>query len=140
MRERQLIAAWAYEKGRPDNVIEKIVEKSKTYYVIRDYDALRVLFGELLREIQRIKSEGDFEAARHLVENYGVRVDPDIHAEVLARVQPLDIAPYSGFIQPRLVAHEENGDIIDVTVEYPDDFTAQMLDYERNYSFLPATN
>jgi len=140
MRERQLIAAWAYEKGQPDNVIEKIVENGKTYFVIRDYEALRMLFGELLREIQRIKSEGDYEAAMRLVETYGVKVDQDIHREVLARVAPLDIAPYSGFIQPRLVAHEENGEIADVTVEYVHDFTAQMLEYERNYSFLPLDN
>jgi len=140
MRERQLIAAWAYERGQPDNVIEKVVENGKTYFVIRDYDALRVLFGELLREIQRIKSEGDYEAAMHLVETYGVKVDQQIHREVLERVAPLDIAPYSGFIQPRLVAHEENGEITDVSLEYVHDFTAQMLEYENEYSFLPLDN
>jgi dipeptidyl-peptidase-3 len=108
--------------------------------VIRDYDALRVLFGELLREIQRIKSEGDYEAAMKLVETYGVKVDQAIHREVLARVAPLGIAAYSGFLQPRLVAHVENGKITDVKLEHGDDFTAQMLEYERNYSFLPLEN
>jgi dipeptidyl-peptidase-3 len=140
MRNRQLIAGWAYEHGLEDNVIEKIVENGKTYYVIRDYDALRTLFGELLREIQRIKSEGDYEAGKALVETYGVKVDPAIHAEVLARVEPLNIAPYSGFIQPRLVSVEEDGVIVDVVVEYPDNYTDQMLEFEKNYSFLPNTN
>ena len=140
MRNRQLIAAWAYERGREHNVIEKIVEDGKTYFVIRDYDALRGLFGELLREIQRIKSEGDYEAGKALVETYGVKVDPAIHAEVLARVEPLNIAPFSGFVQPRLVAVEENGEIVDVIIEYSDNFTEQMLEYEEKYSFLPDSN
>ena len=140
MRNRQLIAGWAYERGREDNVIEKIVDNGKTYFVIRDYEALRGLFGELLREIQRIKSEGDYEAGKALVETYGVKVDPDIHAEVLARVEPLNIAPYTGFLQPRLVAVESNGDITDVKIEYEDDYTAQMLEFEENYSYLPLDN
>jgi dipeptidyl-peptidase-3 len=140
MRNRQLIAAWAYERGREDNVIEKIVENDKTYFVIRDYDALRMLFGELLRELQRIKSEGDYEAGKALIETYGVKVDPAIHAEVLARVEPLNIAPYSGFVQPRLVTVEEDGEIVDVVVEYPDSYTDQMLEFESNYSFLPNSN
>ncbi len=140
MRNRQLVAAWAYEKGQADNVIEKIVENGKTYFVVRDYNALRELFGQLLREIQRIKSEGDYEAAQALVENYGVRVDQAMHREVLDRVEPLGIAAYSGFIQPRLVPVEENGEIIDVLIEYPDDFPGQMLEYERDYGFLPVEN
>jgi dipeptidyl-peptidase-3 len=140
MRNRQLIAGWVYERGLEDNVIEKIVEDGKTYFVIRDYDALRVLFGELLREIQRIKSEGDYEAGKALVETYGVKVDPALHREVIARIEPLNIAPYSGFMQPRLVAVEENGEIVDVLVEYPDNFTDQMLEFEKNYSFLPHSN
>jgi dipeptidyl-peptidase-3 len=140
MRNRQLVAAWAYEHGLGNNVIEKIVENGKTYFVIRDYDALRTLFGQLLREIQRIKSEGDYEAASALVETYGVRVDQAMHQEVLDRVAPLNIAAYAGFIQPRLVAVEENGEIVDVKVEYPDDFPAQMIEYEREYSFLPHSN
>jgi dipeptidyl-peptidase-3 len=140
MRNRQLIAAWAYEKGLEDNVIEKIVENGKTYFVIRDYEALRVLFGELLREIQRIKSEGDFEAAQNLVETYGVKVDQDMHREVLERIEPLDIAAYSGFVQPRLVPVEEGGEIVDVKIEYVSDFTKQMLEYEEHHSFLPLSN
>jgi len=137
MRNRQIIAAWAYEKGREDNVIEKLVDDGKTYFVIRDYEALRGLFGELLREIQRIKSEGDYTAGKALVETYGVRIDPTIHQEVLARVEPLDIASYSGFMQPTLIPVEEDGEIIDVEIEYPDDFPAQMLEFEKTYSFLP---
>jgi dipeptidyl-peptidase-3 len=140
MRNRQLIAAWAYERGREENVIEKVVEDSKTYFVIRDYDRLRELFGELLREIQRIKSEGDYAAASALVETYGVKVDQDMHREVLERVAPLNVAAYAGFIQPRLVPVEENGEIVDVKVEYPDDFPAQMIEFEKNYSFLPNVN
>ena len=99
-----------------------------------------MIFGELLREIQRIKSEGDYDAGKALVETYGVKVDPAIHAEVLARVEPLNIAPYSGFVQPRLVPIEENGEIVDVVVEYSDNFTEQMLELAENYSFLPNSN
>jgi dipeptidyl-peptidase-3 len=140
MRNRQLVAAWVYEKGQPDLVIEKVVENGKTYFVIRDYEALRVLFGELLAEIQRIKSEGDYDAAQDLVETYGVKVDQEMHAEVLARVEPLNIAAFAGFIQPRLVPVEEGGEIVDVKIEYPEDFPGQMLELEENYSFLPVTN
>jgi dipeptidyl-peptidase-3 len=140
MRNRQLVASWAYEQGLDDNVIEKIVENGKTYFVINDYDALRELFGRLLREIQRIKSEGDYQAAQALVETYGVKVDRAMHQEVLERVAPLNIAAYAGFVQPRLVPVEENGEIIDVQIEYVDDFPAQMLEYEKDYSFLPVNN
>ena len=140
MRNRQLNAAWVYEKGLPDNVIEKLVENGKTYFVINDYDALRVLYGKLLQEIQRIKSEGDYEAASALVETYGVKVDQEIHQEVLERVAPFNIAAYSGFIHPRYRPVEEGGEIIDVVVEYQDNFVEQMLEYEKNYSFLPVEN
>lgn len=140
MRNRQLNAGWIYEHGLENNVIEKIVENGKTYFVIRDYDAMRELVGQLLSELQRIKSEGDYEAGKALVETYGVKVDPDIHAEVLARVKPLNIAPYSGFMQPRLVPVKEGAEIVDVVVEYPTDFTEQMLGFEKNYGFLPAVN
>ena len=140
MRNRQLVAAWAYEQGLENNVIEKIMKDGKTYFVVRDYDALRTLFGDLLREIQRIKSEGDYEAASALVETYGVRVDQAMHKEVLDRVAPLNVAAYAGFIQPRLVPVEENGEIIDVRIEYPEDFPAQMVEYEKEYSFLPHSN
>lgn len=140
MRNRQLVASWCYEKGKENNVIEKVVKEGKTYFVVRDYEALRALFGELLREIQRIKSEGDYEAGKALVENYGVQVDQALHQEVLARSEKLNIAPYGGFINPRLVPVKVNGKIVDVKVEYPDDFTEQMLEYAYKYSFLPNLN
>ncbi len=141
MRNRQMVAAWVYEKGREDNVIERVVKEGKTYFVINDYGQLRKLFGQLLRELQRIKSEGDFAAGQSLVENYGVKVDQKLHEEVLARVKKLNIAPYGGFINPVLVpVEDEVGEIIDIEVTYPDDFTGQMLYYAKNYSFLPDEN
>jgi dipeptidyl-peptidase-3 len=140
MRNRQLIAAWTYEKGLDDKVIEKVIENGKTYFVIRDYEALRVLFGDLLREIQRIKSEGDYPAAQALVETYGVKVNQDMHREVLERIAPLNIAAYAGFIQPRLIPVEEDGKIIDIKIKYTDDFPGQMLEYEEDYAFLPVSN
>ncbi len=137
MRNRQMIAAWAYAKGKSSNVIERKYENGKTYFVVNDYDALRKLFGELLREIQRIKSEGDFKAGMDLVETYGVKVDEDLHKEVLARSEKLNIPPYFGFINPLLTPVMDNaGNVIDVTVTYPDNFTEQMLYYGNKYSFL----
>ena len=136
MRNRQMVASWAYEKGMADNVIEKKVVEGKTYFVINDYAKLRELFGQLLREIQRIKSEGDFAAGKALVENYGVQVDPDLHAEVLERSAKLNIAPYGGFINPILKPVMEGDKMVDVEVIYPDDFLTQMLYYGKNYSFL----
>ncbi len=140
MRNRQLVAAWVFEKGEKDNVISKVKRDGNTYFEINDYDKLRVLFGELLQKIQRITSEGDFEAAKDLVETYGVQVDPEIHAEMLARSAKFDSAPYGGFINPYLVPVEEDGKITDITVEYPDDFAGQMLRYAKDYTFLPAEN
>jgi dipeptidyl-peptidase-3 len=142
MRNRQMIAQWVYEKGRPDNVIERVSRDSKTYFVIRDYQKLRALFGELLKEVQRIKSEGDFAAGQALIENYGTKVDPELHAEVLRRYATLNVAPFSGFINPSLLPVIEPGstEITDVIVEYPDDFTEQMLEYATIYSFLPTVN
>jgi dipeptidyl-peptidase-3 len=140
MRNRQLIAGWAFETGSEDNVIEKVVDDGKTYFVIRDYEALRGIFGDQLREIQRVKSEGDFEAGQALIETYGVKVDQAIHEEVLARAEPLNIAPYKGFIEPRIVAVEEGGEILDVVIEHPEDFVERMLELEENYSFLPIEN
>ena len=141
MRNRAMVARWAYEKGMDENVIERKEKEGKTYFVVNDYEKLRVLFGELLREIQRIKSEGDYEAGKSLIENYGVQVDPEMHKEVLARMEALNAAPYGGFINPVLKPIEDdNGEITDVVVEYPDDFTAQMLFYAKNYSFLPDIN
>jgi len=138
MRNRQMVASWAYEQGLQDNVIERRERDGETFFVVNDYEALRELFGQLLRELQRIKSEGDFAAAQALIETYGVQVDPELHAEVLARYEDLDIPPYSGFINPRLVPVEENGEIVDVVIEYPADFTAQMLEYADEYAFLPT--
>ncbi len=140
MRNRQMVSSWVYEHGKEENVIEKKVENDKTYFVINDYQKLRTLFGELLREVQRIKSEGDFEAGKALVETYGVKVDAEIHKEVLARAEKLDIAPYSGFINPKLVAVMEGEAIVDVKIEYPDDFVAQMMEYAKDYAFLPTYN
>lgn len=141
MRNRQLVAAWAFEKGKKDNVIEKIVKEGKTYFVVNDYEKLRTIFGELLMIIQKIKSEGDYKAGAALVEKYGVQVDQAIHKEVLARVEKLKIAPYSGFINPKLVPiTDAKGEITDIKVEYPKDFTEQMLDYAKRYSFLPSDN
>ncbi len=141
MRNRALVAGWVYEHGKADRVVEFVQENGKTYVVVNDYEKLRGLFGELLKEIQRIKSEGDFEAGMKLVEDYGVKVDPTLHAEVLKRYAALDIAPYSGFVNPRYVpVLDENGKIKDVKIEYPMDYVEQMLTYSSDYSFLPNRN
>jgi dipeptidyl-peptidase-3 len=140
MRDRQLIATWCYEQGKADNVIEKKEKGGKTYFVINDFGKLRKLFGELLKEVQRIKSEGDYEAGKALVERYGVTVDSALHKEVLERYEKLNLAPYSGFINPEYVPVEKNGEIIDVKIIYPIDFTEQMLKYSQHYSFLPTYN
>ena len=140
MRNRQLVALWSYEEGLEENVIERVIRDGKTFFVVNDYEKLREIFGRLLQEIQRIKSEGDFEAARELVENYGTQVDEELHAEVLQRYATLDVAPYSGFINPRVVADDENGVVSNVRIEYPNDFMSQMLEYAANYSFLPNEN
>jgi dipeptidyl-peptidase-3 len=136
MRNRQMVAAWAYEMGKKNNIIEKKVLDGKTYFVINDYAALRDIFGRQLREVQRIKSEGDYAAGRKLVETYGVQVDPDLHKEVLARAEKFNLPPYQGFIQPVLVPVMEGDEIVDVKVEYPADFTQQMLMFGEKYSFL----
>ena len=141
MRNRQLVSAWAYEKGLSENVIEKKIKDGKTFFVVNNYKKLQNIFGKLLREIQRITSEGDFEAGQALVENYGVKVDQKIHTEVLERSKQFDSAPYGGFINPKysLVKNEKN-EITDVIIEYPDDFTTQMMEYAKTYSFLPHRN
>ncbi len=137
MQNRQLVAAWVYEKGLKDKVIEKIERDGKTYYDIKDYGKLRVLFGELLREIQRIKSEGDYNSGKNLVEKYGVKVDAKVHQQVLDRVKPLNIAPYSGFVNPIFVVKKDkDGNITDITIDYSQNFVEQMLYYGKNYSFL----
>lgn len=141
MRNRQLVAAWAFEKGKKDNVIEKVTKDNKTYFVIRDYAKLRVLFGQLLSEIQRIKSEGDYKAGKALVDNYGVKVDQAIHKEVLARNSKFKSAPYSGFVNPVLTAElDADGNIIDVKIVQPASFAEQMLDYAKRYTNLPDVN
>ena len=140
MRNRQLIALWAYEHGLPDNVIERRTRDGKTYFVVNDYAKLRALFGQLLRELQRIKSAGDYAAIRALVERYGVKVDAALRAEVHARYAALDIPAYTGFIGPRLVPVRDGEAVVDVRIEYPDDFAAQMLEYADRYSFLPTWN
>lgn len=141
MRNRQLIGNWVFEKGKADNVIVKEVRNGKTYYDIKDYGKLRALFGQLLAEIQRIKSEGDFSAARALVEGYGVKTDAATGTEVRARYAALPTKPYSGFVQPRLIAVKDaSGNITDVKVERELDFVQQMLRYGKEYSFLPVKN
>jgi len=141
MRNRQLVAAWVFEKGKAENVIEKVVKDTKTYFVIRDYAKLRVLFGDLLREIQRIKSEGDFKAGKALVDTYGVKVDQAIHKEVLERNSKFKSAPYSGFVNPVLTPEvDADGNITNIKVVQPTSFVEQMLEYAKNYTTLPNEN
>jgi dipeptidyl-peptidase-3 len=141
MRNRQLIVKWAYEKGLHENVIEKKIKNGLTYFVVNDHEKLRDLFGQLLREVQRIKSEGDFDAGKKLVETYGVKVDKEIHTEVLERWKKLNIAPFAGFINPKLnAAYNKDGSLKDVLISYPDDFATQMIKYGEKYSLLPDYN
>ena len=137
MRNRKLISEWVLEKGKKDNVMELYTKDGKTYLRINDYPAVRRLFGELLGEIQRIKSEGDYEAGRDLVEKYAVKVDPKLHNEVLERYSHLNIAPYKGFVNPVYTpVYDQNGNITDVTISYTEDYIPQMLRYSRDYSPL----
>ena len=136
MQNRKLISEWCYEKGLASNVIEKKVRDGKTYFVVNDYAALRGLFGELLAEIQRIKSEGDYAAGRQLVEKYAVNIDPQLHKEVLDRYASLNLKPYGGFVNPDIVPVTENGKVVDYRVEYTDDYLGQMLKYGREYAAL----
>ena len=141
MRNRQWVSAWVYEKGKADNVIEKVTRDGKTYFNINDYGKLRELFGELLRETQRIKSECDYAAVEALVEGYGVKVDEAIHAEVLERNKQFTSAPYSGYVNAVLVPETNNsGEITVIKVTHPETYSGQMLDYSSNYSFLPEVN
>lgn len=138
MRNRALIAYWVLDHGKADGVVELVKRNGKTYVQINDYHALRALFAQLLAEIQRIKSEGDFAAGRTLVETYGVKVDPELHKEVLDRYSHLDIAPYKGFVNPVYKLEKDgNGNITDVTIDYTEDYIPQMLRYSREYSTLP---
>jgi dipeptidyl-peptidase-3 len=140
MRNRQLIAQWSYITGKKDNVIEFVKNNGKTYVRINNYEKLRELFGQLLREIQRIKSEGDFAAGQALVENYGVKVDPELHKEILDRFVKLDIKPYKGFIQPKLIPVKSGNKIVNVKIEYPSSFYTQMMEYGKRYNYLGTTN
>ena len=136
MQNRKLIADWCYEKGRKDNVIEKKVRDGKTFFIVNDYEALRGLFGDLLAEVQRIKSEGDYAAGKALVEKYAVDIDPDLHKEVLERYATLELKPYGGFVNPEIVPVRKMGRIVDYKVVYGDTYLEQMLKYGRKYSTL----
>ena len=137
MRNRQLIARWAFEQGKSENVVELKLHEGKTFVVVNDYEKLRALFGKLLAEVQRIKSEGDYEAGRALVENYGVKIDPALHREVRERYEQLHLSPYKGFVNPVMhVIKDENDAISDITLDYTENYVEQMLRYSENYSFL----
>ena len=140
MRNRKLIAEWCYEQGRDEKVIEWVVENGKRYLVVNDFERLRELFGQMLCEIQRIKSEGDYEAGKALVEQYAVKVDPELHQEVLERYRALNIEPYGGFVNPEYELVKEGDKVVDVKITYPANYTEQMLNYAANYSFLPNKN
>ena len=141
MRNRAFISHWVYEKGLSDNVIEKKIIGDKTYFTINNYNALRRLFGILLKEVQRIKSQGDYQTARDLVEKYGVNVNRSLHQEVLKRSEALNIAPYAGFMNPKYeIITNADGEISDIQITYPDNFVDQMLYYDESYSFLPSMN
>ena len=136
MQNRKLIADWCYEKGLADNVIEKRVRDGKTYFVVNDFEALRGLFAELLAEVQRIKSEGDFEAGKALVEKYAVNIDPELHKEVKERYAALNLKPYGGFLNPEIVPVEKNGEVVDYKIVYNDSYLDQMLQYGKKYATL----
>ena len=140
MRNRKMIAEWCYEKGQANNVIEWVEKDGKKYIVVNDFDALRKLFGDMLYEVQRIKSEGDYQAGKELVEKYGVTVEPQLHKQVRERYYALDIEPYGGFVNPEYTLVEKDGQIVDVTISYPANYTEQHLHYSKNYSFLPSIN
>jgi dipeptidyl-peptidase-3 len=140
MRNRQLVAAWVYEKGKSKNVIEKVVKDGKTFFVVRNYEGLRTLFGQLLAEIQRIKSEGDYAAAKALVETFGVKIDQQMLAEVKKRFEKIPSKPYSGFIQPRLIPVMENGKMVNITYKHNETFLEQMLRLGKQYKTLPINN
>lgn len=138
MRNRQLIASRTFEKGKSGNVIEKVSKNGKTYFIINDYQALRELFAQFLAEIQRVKSEGDFETAKNLVETYGVKIDPELHAEVLERYKKLNLAPYSGFVNPVYrVERDEKENIVNIHPDYTEGYAEQMMRYSREHSWLP---
>ena len=137
MRNRQLIASWVYEAGKGE-VIEKVIEKGKTYFKINGFERLRELFGALLKEIQRIKSEGDYKAAQNIVEGYGVKINQQLHAEVLERFKKLNVPPFTGFLNPNFTLLKEGQEITDVIIDYETDYSSQMLTYSKKYGFLDA--
>ncbi len=141
MRNRQLIAKWVYEKGKAENVVEYRAKDGKTYVVVNDYTKLRTLFGNLLAEIQRVKSEGDFKSAKALVMDYAVKVDPKLHKEVLARYKTLNMKPYKGFVNPVFeLVQDKDGKVTDVKISYNEGYTEQMLRYSKEFSTLPTYN
>ena len=140
MRNRKMIAEWCYEKGLENNVIEWVEKDGKKYIVVNDFDALRTLFGDMLYEVQRIKSEGDYEAGKQLVEKYGVTVEPELHKQVRERYYALGIEPYGGFVNPEYTLVEKDGQVVDVVVSYPTNYAEQHLHYSKDYSFLPSIN
>jgi dipeptidyl-peptidase III len=141
MRSRSMISHWVYERAKPGNAVEIFRKDGKTYVRINDYQKVRQLFGDLLKEVQRIKSEGDLESGKNLIENYGVKIDPVLHSEILNRYAALKLAPYTGFLNPYLIPdYDDTGRINDIKVEYTDDFIGQMMFYGRNHSFLPVKN
>ena len=141
MRNRQMVSKWVYERGKSENIIEKINRDGKTFFVINDYVRLRELFGELLREVQRIKSEGDFEAGKNLIETYGVKIDQGLHEEILKRNEKFNSAPYSGFINPVIIpVYNSDNEIVDINVTQPKDFASQMIEYAEKYTTLPNYN
>ena len=141
MRNRKLIAEWCYEKGKAENVIELVKKDGKTYVVVNDFVKLRKLFGELLCEVQRIKSEGDYEACKALVEGYAVKINPELHKEVIERNKALNIEPYGGFVNPEYeLVTDAEGKVTDVKISYPANYVEQHLHYGKEYSFLPSLN
>ena len=140
MRNRKMIAEWCYEKGKENNVIEWVENNGKKYIVVNDFDALRTLFGQMLYEVQRIKSEGDYEAGKQLVEQYGVTIEPELHKQVRERYYALGIEPYGGFVNPEYTLVEKDGEVVDVVVSYPANYVEQHLHYSKDYSFLPSMN
>ena len=136
MQNRKLIADWCYEKGKAANVIEKKTRDGKTFFVVNDYEALRGLFGDLLAEVQRIKSEGDYEAGKNLVETYAVNIDPELHKEVKERYAALELKPYGGFLNPEIVPVVKNGQTVDYEIVYNESYLDQMLEYGKKYATL----
>jgi dipeptidyl-peptidase-3 len=134
MRNRQMICKWVLERAKPSGAIQELSRDGKTFFKIFDYDQVRKLFGEMLREVQRIKSQGDGPAAERMVETFGVKIDPELHKQVLERKSKYKVWSYSGFVNPRLVPVTEGAEIVDVKVEYPDNFVQQHLEYSKLYT------